>query len=148
VWKVRTEGWSMTPRRLYGLGLVFVVVDYDHPQLWAIKPDGHGDVTDTHVVWKITKGMPSRPSFLLIDDLLYLVTSDGIVLADPLNPEFAAWLKGELARIPGIGDKTSTKLLREFGSYERVKGASEDDLAAHIGRAAARKLRAALETAN
>ncbi|MEO5922926.1 MAG: excinuclease ABC subunit UvrC [Bryobacteraceae bacterium] len=53
-------------------------------------------------------------------------------------------LKGELALIAGIGDKTSTKLLREFGSYERVKQASEDDLAAHVGRAAARKLRAAL----
>jgi excinuclease ABC subunit C len=53
-------------------------------------------------------------------------------------------LKGELALIPGIGDKTSIKLLREFGSFERVKLASEDDLAAHIGRAAARKLRAAL----
>ncbi len=53
-------------------------------------------------------------------------------------------LKGELALIAGIGDKTSTKLLREFGSYERVKQASEDDLAAHVGRAAARKLKAAL----
>jgi excinuclease ABC subunit C len=54
-------------------------------------------------------------------------------------------LKGELALIPGIGDKTSTKLLREFGSFERVKEATEDDLAAHVGRAAARKLRAALD---
>ena len=33
---------------------------------------------------------------------VFLVTPDGIVLADPLNPEFAAWLKGELAtRFPG-----------------------------------------------
>ena len=33
---------------------------------------------------------------------VFLVTTDGIVLADPLNPEFAAWLKGELAtRFPG-----------------------------------------------
>jgi glyoxylase-like metal-dependent hydrolase (beta-lactamase superfamily II) len=33
---------------------------------------------------------------------VFLVTSDGIVMADPLNPEFAAWLKGELAtRFPG-----------------------------------------------
>ncbi|HND50850.1 MAG TPA: PQQ-binding-like beta-propeller repeat protein [Pirellulaceae bacterium] len=78
LWKVRTEGWSMAPRPLYGRGLAFVVVDYDHPQLWAIKPDGLGDVTDTHVAWKITKGIPSRPSFLLINGLLYLVTSDGI----------------------------------------------------------------------
>jgi excinuclease ABC subunit C len=56
----------------------------------------------------------------------------------------ASRLTTELARIPGIGEKTSMKLLREFGSLERVKEASEDDLATHIGRAAARKLRAAL----
>ena len=53
-------------------------------------------------------------------------------------------LKGELAQIPGIGEITSKKLLREFGSFERVKEASEDDLASHIGRAAARKIRSAL----
>jgi excinuclease ABC subunit C len=55
-----------------------------------------------------------------------------------------ARLTGELVRIAGIGAKTSMKLLREFGSLERVRQASEDELAAHIGRAAARKLRAGL----
>ncbi|MBS0266677.1 MAG: PQQ-binding-like beta-propeller repeat protein [Planctomycetes bacterium] len=78
LWKVRHAGWSMTPRPVFGQGLVFAVVDYDVPQLWAIRPDGTGDVTDTHVVWKVNKGMPSRPSFLLIDDLLFLVNSEGI----------------------------------------------------------------------
>lgn len=34
--------------------------------------------------------------------MVFLVTQDGIVVADPLNPEFSAWLKGELAtRFPG-----------------------------------------------
>jgi hypothetical protein len=28
---------------------------------------------------------------------VFLVTQDGIILTDTLNPEFAAWLKGELA---------------------------------------------------
>ena len=33
---------------------------------------------------------------------VFLVTPEGIILADPLTPEFAAWLKGELAtRFPG-----------------------------------------------
>ncbi len=53
-------------------------------------------------------------------------------------------LRSELARIPGIGEKTAAKLLRHFGSLERVRGVSEEELAAVIGRAAARKLRAAL----
>ncbi|MBI4264044.1 MAG: MBL fold metallo-hydrolase [Acidobacteria bacterium] len=33
---------------------------------------------------------------------VFLVTQDGIILTDPLNPEFSAWLKGELAtKFPG-----------------------------------------------
>jgi len=53
-------------------------------------------------------------------------------------------LRGELARVPGIGEKTASKLLRHFGSLERVREASEEDVAMVIGKAAARKLRAAL----
>jgi excinuclease ABC subunit C len=53
-------------------------------------------------------------------------------------------LRGELGRIPGIGEKTASKLLRHFGSLERVRDASEEDLGVVIGKAAARKLRAAL----
>jgi excinuclease ABC subunit C len=53
-------------------------------------------------------------------------------------------LRSELARIPGIGEKTAAKLLRHFGSLERVREASEEQLARVIGKAAARKLRAAL----
>jgi excinuclease ABC subunit C len=56
-------------------------------------------------------------------------------------------LRGELARIPGIGERTAAKLLRRFGSLERVRDASEEDLATVIGKAAARKLRTALHTA-
>lgn len=34
---------------------------------------------------------------------LFVVTPKGIVLADPISPDFAAWLKGELAqRFPGL----------------------------------------------
>jgi len=53
-------------------------------------------------------------------------------------------LRGELARVPGIGERTAAKLLRHFGSLERVREASEKDVAMVIGQAAARKLRAAV----
>ena len=56
-------------------------------------------------------------------------------------------LRGELARIPGIGEKTAAKLLRHFGSLEKVRDASEEEIATIIGRAAARKVRAALPAA-
>ena len=57
-------------------------------------------------------------------------------------------LRGELARIPGIGEKTAAKLLRHFGSLEKVRDASEEEIGTVIGRAAARKVRAALPAAS
>ncbi len=44
----------------------------------------------------------------------------------------------ELTELPGIGPKTAQKLLKHFGSLERVKAASEEELVKVAGRAAAR----------
>jgi excinuclease ABC subunit C len=53
----------------------------------------------------------------------------------------AARLTSELDQIPGVGERTVQKLLREFGSPELVRSASEDDLARVAGRAAARRVK-------
>ncbi|HVW02450.1 MAG TPA: PQQ-binding-like beta-propeller repeat protein [Planctomycetaceae bacterium] len=78
LWKIRYNGWSITPRPLFGHGRVYFISDYVKPELLAIRPDGRGDVTDSHVIWSVTKGMPSRPSPLLVDDLLFVISSDGV----------------------------------------------------------------------
>ncbi len=49
-------------------------------------------------------------------------------------------LVSELDEAPGVGPKTVQKLLKEFGSVERVRAASEDELTAKVGRAAARRI--------
>jgi outer membrane protein assembly factor BamB len=79
-WKVRYHGWSVTPRPVFGHGLLYVITDYERPELWAVRPDGTGDVTDTHVSWKITKEMPATVSLLLIDDLLFMINDQGTAL--------------------------------------------------------------------
>jgi excinuclease ABC subunit C len=53
----------------------------------------------------------------------------------------AARLTSELEQVEGIGGKTIAKLLREFGSLERVREASQEELAKVIGPAAARRLK-------
>jgi excinuclease ABC subunit C len=54
----------------------------------------------------------------------------------------ARQLTSELDAIPGVGARTVQKLLKEFGSSEAVKAATEHQLIAVIGRAAARKVKA------
>jgi len=50
-------------------------------------------------------------------------------------------LVSDLDRISGVGPKTVQKLLRNFGSVERVRAASEQELSALIGPALARRIR-------
>jgi excinuclease ABC subunit C len=54
----------------------------------------------------------------------------------------ARTLTSELDRIPGVGEITVRKLLKEFGSSTLVRQASEEELARRVGPAAARKVKA------
>jgi excinuclease ABC subunit C len=60
----------------------------------------------------------------------------------------ARTLISELDAIPGIGEITVRKLLKEFGSSELVRQASEEELARRVGKSAARKVRSYYATAD
>ena len=78
LWHVRHRGWSVAPRPVFGHGLVFATIDRDRPELWAIRLDGEGDVTDSHIAWKLTRGMPQRCSPLIVGNFLFVVNRGGI----------------------------------------------------------------------
>lgn len=79
IWRVRYDGYSVVPRPVLGHGLLFVCTGYESPKLLAVRVDGTGDVTDTHVAWTVAKGVPLTPSPLLVGEALYLVADNGIV---------------------------------------------------------------------
>lgn len=79
IWKVSYEGYSVVPRPIYAQGLVFLSTGYDRPTGLAIRPDGKGDVTGTHVVWRMEKGAPLTPSMLAVGEDLFSVADNGIV---------------------------------------------------------------------
>lgn len=78
LWRVTYDGYSVIPKPVYGHGLVYICTGYNTPSLLAIRPDGEGDVTETHVAWKISRGVPHTPSLLLVGDELYMVSDKGI----------------------------------------------------------------------
>lgn len=64
-------------RPVAGHGLVFMPMG-SGGELFAVRPDGKGVVTDTHVEWKHSRVVPKRPSVLLVGDLLFMVDDGGI----------------------------------------------------------------------
>lgn len=72
------DGFSNVPRPIFGHGLVYICTGFHQPALLAIRPDGRGDVTKSHVVWSLKRGVSLTPSPLLVGDELYLVSDNGI----------------------------------------------------------------------
>jgi outer membrane protein assembly factor BamB len=80
LWRVRYESHSAAVRALFGGGLLYVGSGRGPSELLAIRPDGSGDVTRTHVAWRATRGIGSSPSPLLVGDLIYTVSDKGGVV--------------------------------------------------------------------
>ena len=79
IWRVRyDDGFSNVPRPVFAHGLVFIATGFQQPALLAVRPDGTGDVTKTHIAWALTRGAPLTPSPLAVGDELYVVTDGGI----------------------------------------------------------------------
>jgi outer membrane protein assembly factor BamB len=77
IWRVRYPNHSSGTRPLFGHGLVYITNGSPPAQLLAIRPDGTGDVTSTHVAWSWNRGVGQKPSPLLVGDLLFLLHDVG-----------------------------------------------------------------------
>ncbi|MBI5386813.1 MAG: PQQ-binding-like beta-propeller repeat protein [Verrucomicrobia bacterium] len=79
LWKVQYPDWSVAPRPLYDKGLVFFVTGLNKKELWAVKTGGQGDVTDTHVAWKLKTQVGKYASPILVDGLIYTAAEENFV---------------------------------------------------------------------
>jgi outer membrane protein assembly factor BamB len=109
IWKVRYPGgYSVVPRPVFGLNLLFVCTGYDAPTLLAIRPEGAwGDVTETHVAWRLKKAVPLNPSPLLVDDGLYLISDSGVATCLEATTGTQRWqqrIRGNFSASPIYAD--------------------------------------------
>ena len=79
VWRfLYGEGFSVVPRPVFSHGLVFVATGFIQPcSVLAIRPDGEGDVTGSHLAWKTDEGAPHTPSMVAVGDELYFLSDRG-----------------------------------------------------------------------
>lgn len=92
LWKVYHGGYNAAARPLYSHGLVIINTE-GGLRLVAVRPDGQGDVTDTHIVWSYGTATPTRPSQLIVGDHLYMVSDTGIVTCLDVRTGQPAWVE-------------------------------------------------------
>ena len=104
LWRVEERAnHSGSTRPVAGGGLVFYPSGWATGELLAVKPDGRGDVTATHVVWRVGQGVPKKPSLLLKDDLIFMINDVGIMTCLDAKTGQAVWksrVAGEYSSSP------------------------------------------------
>lgn len=80
LWRIEEPtSFSSSSSPVAGHGLVFYTTGWQNGHLLAIRPDGAGDVTSTHIVWRVTRVAPKKPSVAIAGDLIYMINDNGIL---------------------------------------------------------------------
>jgi outer membrane protein assembly factor BamB len=128
LWRIEERSsHSGSTRPVSGHGLVFYPTGFSSGQLLAVRPDGRGDVTTSHVVWRVTRGVPNKPSLLLAGDLLFMVNDAGILTCLEAKTGETVWkarLDGTYSASPVLAEGR-IYFFSEDGKATVIEGARE-----------------------
>ena len=77
LWRADCLNGEVTPTPVYSSGFVFVASPSD--KLLAIRPDGQGDVTKTHVAWTSEDNVPDVTSPAATSNLVFTLSTSGMM---------------------------------------------------------------------
>jgi outer membrane protein assembly factor BamB len=131
IWHVLYPSHSAAARPLFAEGLVFIDTGFSKADLLAIRPDGKGDVTKSNVVWKATKGIGSKPSPVIVDGLIYVVTDAGVatcldastgeqIWTQRLGGEFSAALVAARDRVYFCDEQGKTTVIKPGREFQEL----------------------------
>jgi outer membrane protein assembly factor BamB len=93
IWRVHHGGMNAASRPVYANGLVYISGGEGGMAFVVVRPDGHGDVTDTHVAWTSRSMIPKRPSQVVVGDLLFMTNDSGVVTCRDAKTGEMHWTK-------------------------------------------------------
>ncbi|MDA3832451.1 MAG: PQQ-binding-like beta-propeller repeat protein, partial [Spirochaetales bacterium] len=88
-----SEDFCSTPVYNEQSGLLLISSAWPKRVLMAIKTDGAGDVTESHVVWQTTQGAAYVPSPICTDDYLFTTMTNGNVYCTEIETGDTLWVE-------------------------------------------------------
>jgi outer membrane protein assembly factor BamB len=133
LWRVECLNGEITPSPIFVGGYVVAVSPSE--KVVAVRPDGQGDVTQTHVAWAYEENVPDIASPVSNGELVFTASSQGVVTCLALKDGKKQWdhdLEFEINASPVIaGDRLcvvgkkgvavvlqAASPYREFGRFE------------------------------
>ncbi len=91
LWRAKCLAGDIAPSLIYANGLVFAIEPYS--KLIAVRPDGRGDVTETHIAWSLDEGAPDICSPVSDGELIFLLTTEGLLMCYKVADGTKLWEK-------------------------------------------------------
>jgi outer membrane protein assembly factor BamB len=108
LWTARSQGEGVAPSVVVGGGMAFTSSGFEKSTIRAVKlGGGKGDVTQSHIAWEQTRAVPTIPSFLYTDGLLFTIKENGIALCLDAKTGEIVWqerIEGNFAASPVLID--------------------------------------------
>jgi outer membrane protein assembly factor BamB len=132
LWRVEERAQhSASTRPVIGFGMIFFPTGFATGQLFAVRTGGKGLITDSHVAWKMKRGVSNKPSILLIGEQIYMVSDAGIISCVEAKTGELVWQKrigGEYSASPVYADGKiwffsedgKTTVIRPGKTFEQV----------------------------
>ena len=93
LWRVKAGGMNVAARPVFGNGLLILSSADGGFVQYSVRPDGRGDVTASHVVWKNSKGVPKYASHLMAGDLVFMAGEQGVITCLDSKTGDSVWQK-------------------------------------------------------
>ncbi len=118
---------------VYNGELVFMTCGYPERHILAIRPDGSGDVTETHIAWRTTENCSYVPSPIVVGEHFLVVSDDGIASCyeaangrrlwrQRLEGSHSASLVAAEGLVYFLSDRGETTVVRPGPRFDRVAG--------------------------
>jgi outer membrane protein assembly factor BamB len=92
LWRVRGTTDIVTPTTIAGPEFIYSTSGRNGPII-AIQPGWDGDVTDTHVAWKLNRGGPYIPTGLVARGRLFIPFDNGQITCYRMDDGEVVWTK-------------------------------------------------------
>lgn len=107
-WRIEFDDFSVAPRPIYHDGIAYMVTGNIHTQLWAIRANAKGNLTETdNVLWRLKRGVSHTSSPICVDGLIYMANDDGVISCVEAATSSTVWQKrvgGSFAASPIYAD--------------------------------------------
>lgn len=110
---------------------VFLTAGFPDKHILAIRPDGTGNVTDTHIVWRTTKNCSYVPSPIIAGDYFLVAADEGIascyhaetgerLWVERMAPHYSASLVTAMGLVYFLADDGRMKIVKPGAEFELI----------------------------